>query len=188
MDGEIDGHADDAIDNLMASQALRDKWWRYHLISEAMNRNLSDPVDKNMTDRIADVISQETVVFAGNRFLSNRFFKSAAGFAIAATVAGVAILGLQHNSVDQPVQSTTPQVAEKAPDYNINFNRYTFPVSTETMPKDTVTTARPEPAGSIERNPQLNSYLVNYNEYRTSQNGVQGIIPYVRIIANDDDQ
>lgn len=188
MDGEFEGTADDAIDNLMASQELQDKWRRYHLISDVMKRELSDPVDKEMAGRIAEAISRETVVYAHNRFLSNRFFKPAAGFAIAATVAGIAIIGIQHNSSQQPEQLTTPQVAEKAPDYNINFNRYTFPVSTETMPKDTVTTARPEPVGSIERNPQLNSYLVNYNEYRTSQNGVQGIIPYVRIIANDDDQ
>lgn len=187
MDGEIEGHANDAIDNLMTSQGLRDKWWRYHLISDAMNRNLSDPIDRDMAGRIADSIAGESVVFAQNRFLQNRFFKPAAGFAIAATVAGIAIFGLQHNPVEQPAQPAATQVAQKAPDYKIKFNRYTFPVSTETMPKDTVTT-RPEPVGSIERNPQLNSYLVDYNEYRTSQNGVQGIIPYVRIIANDDDQ
>ena len=187
MDGEIEGHADDAIDNLMASPELRDTWWRYHLISDVMKRELSGPFDNDMAGRIAEAIAGETVVYARNRFLSNRFFKPAAGFAIAATVAGIAILGIQHNSDRQPDQLTTPQVAEKAQNYNINFNRYTFPVSTETMPKDTVT-ARPEPVGSIEQNPQLNSYLVNYNEYRTSQNGVQGIIPYVRIIANDDDQ
>ena len=53
MDGEIEGHADDAIDQLLASQDLRDKWWRYHLISEAMKRNLSDPIDKDLAGRIA---------------------------------------------------------------------------------------------------------------------------------------
>ena len=185
MDGEIEGRAEDTLDNLMSSPSLRDTWWRYHLISDAMNRNLADTIDKDMAGRITDIIAGDTVVFARNRFLSNRFFKPAAGFAIAATVATVAILGFRHSPVDQPEQATTLQVADKTPAYNMNVSRYTFPVATDAVS----TRVEQEQAGDIERNnPQLNSYLVNYNEYRTSQNGVQGIIPYVRIIANDEDQ
>lgn len=184
MDGEIEGHASDTLDNLMSSRVLRDTWWRYHLISEAMNRNLAAPLDKDMADRIAEIIAQDNVVVAGHRFLSNRFLKPAAGFAIAASVAAVAILGIQHNTAEQPQQANPVQLAERTPDYNMNVSRYTFPVATDT----TVTPARVEQVGGVERNPQLNSYLVNYNEFRTSQNGVQGIIPYVRMIANDEDQ
>jgi len=184
MDGEIEGHAEDTLDNLMSSRALRDTWWRYHLISDVMNRNVADSIDKEMADRIAEIIAGDNVVVAGHRFLSNRFLKPAAGFAIAASVAAVAILGIQHNAAENPEQANTAQVAEKMPDYNMNVSRYTFPVATDTA----VTPVRVEQASDFERNPQLNSYLVNYNEFRTSQNGVQGIIPYVRIIANDEDQ
>lgn len=185
MDGEIEGDAEDTLDNLMSSSSLRDTWWHYHLISEVMNRNLSDTIDKSMAARISDIISGDTVVFAGSRFLSHRFFKPAAGFAIAASVAAVAILGIQHNSTRPPELTNTLQAARTSPDYNMNVSRYTFPAATDAVS----TRVDQERTGNIDRNnPQLNSYLVNYNEYRTSQNGVQGIIPYVRIIANDEDQ
>lgn len=185
MDGESGDDAQVTLDNLMTSQSLRDTWWRYHLISEVMNQNISDTIDKNMAARIANIISDDTVVFAGNRFTSNRFFKPAAGFAIAASVAAMAILGIQHTN-RQPEQANTLQVAaDRTPDYTTNVSRYTFPAAANAVS----TRVDQVQAGNIERNnPQLNSYLVNYNEYRTSQNGVQGIIPYVRIIANDEDQ
>ena len=113
MDGEIEGHAGDTISQLISSRSLRDTWWRYHLISDALHRNLPHSTDRGMVARIADEISREPVVFAQDRFTVRRFLKPAAGFAIAATVAAVAILGIQHHPASQ-VGQTAVQVAEKA--------------------------------------------------------------------------
>lgn len=195
MDGEIEGHAEDTISQLIASPSLRDAWWRYHLISDAMHGNLPESTDRGLAARISADISGETVVFAQDRFTAKRFLKPAAGFAIAATVAAVAILGIQHHPASQ-VQKTAVQVAEKAPvtekapPVKLNVSRYTFPAAAGTAKtrdvKDTVSPRAAHPE-NFAQNPRLNSYLVNYNEFRSSVNGIQGIIPYARIIANDND-
>ncbi|MBF8268963.1 MAG: anti sigma-E protein, RseA [Gammaproteobacteria bacterium] len=182
MDGEIDNHADPAISKLMTSESLRKTWWRYHLIADALNGILPEYLDRDLADKIAREIAKEPTPLSSHRFVASRLLRPAAGFAIAASVAAIAIFGIQQNSVRTP-ESPPVQIADtKPPQFNANFSRYTFPVSTNAV-SSTI-----ENAGDVEPNPRMNSYLVNYNELRTSQTGVQGIIPYVRIIANDDDQ
>ena len=51
--------------------------------------------------------------------------------------------------------------------------------------------ASPEPENEVHKfkasvgaESRLNRYLVNYNEYRTNA-GVQGMLPYVRIVAHE---
>lgn len=192
MDDEIEGHAEDTINQLIASRSLRDTWMRYHLISDALQKNLPESTDRDLAARISDKISRETVVFAQDRFIARRFIKPAAGIAIAATVAAVAILGIQHHPASQEGQ-TAVQVAEKAPPVKMNVSRYTFPASANTVntanatdAADTVSPRVVHPE-NFAQNPRLNSYLVNYNEIRSSASGIQGIIPYARIIANDND-
>jgi sigma-E factor negative regulatory protein RseA len=183
MDGEFEAHADEAIGQLINSRPLRETWWRYHLISDVLKQNLPDLIDRQLVAKVADSISDEPVVPAPFRIVKNQFFKPLAGLAIAASVTAIAIVGIQNKN--EPQQNLpAARVADTAPTYNTNISQqYTFPVSA------TMVTRQPgEPAENVNPNSRLNSYLVNYNEFRASQNGVHGIIPYVRIIANENDQ
>lgn len=183
MDGEFEAHADETIGQLINSRPLREIWWRYHLISDVLKQNLPDLIDRQLAEKVADSISDEPVVLAPYRIVKNQFFKPLAGLAIAASVTAIAIVGIQNRNEPQP-NLPAARVADAAATYNTNISQqYTFPVSA------TLVTRQPgEPVENVEPNSRLNSYLVNYNEFRASQNGVHGIIPYVRIIANENDQ
>ena len=182
MDGETDNHAEHTISELITSESLRKTWRRYHLISDALNGNLPALLDRDLAGKIASEIAKEPIPIAGYRVVTRRFLRPAAGLAIAASVAAIAILGIQQNS-DRTQERTPIQLAPNPlPQINANISSYTFPASSNAV------SSQIENTGDVEPNLRLNSYLVNYNEIRTSQTGVQGIIPYVRIIANDDDK
>ena len=182
MDGETDNHAEHTISELITSESLRKTWRRYHLISDALNGNLPALLDWDLAGKIASEIAKEPIPIAGYRVVTRRFLRPAAGLAIAASVAAIAILGIQQNS-DRTQERTPIQLADtQLPQINANISSYTFPASSNAV------SSQIENTGDVEPNLRLNSYLVNYNEIRTSQTGVQGIIPYVRIIANDDDK
>jgi len=182
MDGETDNHAEHTISELITSESLRKTWRRYHLISDALNGNLPALLDRDLAGKIASEIAKEPIPIAGYRVVTRRFLRPAAGLAIAASVAAIAILGIQQNS-DRTQERTPIQLADtQLPQINANISSYTFPASSNAV------SSQIENTGDVEPNLRLNSYLVNYNEIRTSQTGVQGIIPYVRIIANDDDK
>jgi len=182
MDGETDNHAEHTISELITSESLRKTWRRYHLISDALNGNLPALLDRDLAGTIASEIAKEPIPIAGYRVVTRRFLRPAAGLAIAASVAAIAILGIQQNS-DRTQERTPIQLADtQLPQINANISSYTFPASSNAV------SSQIENTGDVEPNLRLNSYLVNYNEIRTSQTGVQGIIPYVRIIANDDDK
>ena len=182
MDGEFENHSEQTVSNLLESESLRNTWWRYHLIADVLNQNLPGSLDLHLADKLTAAIAKEPVRLASYRSLTNRFLKSAAGFAIAASVAAIAIIGVQQTS-NRPPDHPSIKIAEtKQPQFNTNISSYTFPASTNLV------TSQIEDVREVKPNPQLNSYLVNYNEVRSAQTGVQGIIPYVRIIANDDDK
>jgi negative regulator of sigma E activity len=179
MDGESVRDAERTVSDLSRSEPLRRTWRRYHLIADALCNNLPVHIDQRMVDRIAAAITNEPAVLVPRRSAWGRLLKPAAGFAIAASVTAIAILGLNQES-QQPVELQLVKVVDKPRPYQNYFNRYAFPAATQVL------TAPVQPTEEATPNPQLNSYLVNYNEARASQSAVQGIPPHVRIIANDE--
>ena len=107
--------------------------------------------------------------------------KPVVGVAIAASVAILAILGVQqggNNGVtDAPEVQSVAQI-QTNPSAPGQFS--TLPaqyVNGQSINAPAITTS----ASSA----RMNSYMVNYNEFRTSGTKMQGMLPYVRIIAND---
>lgn len=77
---------------------LRLHWERCHLIGEAMRKGLP-PVDtRGFADRVMAALADEPAPAAREPSLSDRLFRGVAGFAVAATVAVIAIVGLQHGA------------------------------------------------------------------------------------------
>ncbi|HSC47289.1 MAG TPA: sigma-E factor negative regulatory protein [Gammaproteobacteria bacterium] len=94
-------------------KALLACWERYHLIGEAMRKNLPQTDTRRLADRVMAEIRPETVVVevekAGPAFLLSR---ALAGFVVAASVAVIAVLGLRH---DTRMQQTAAAPAEIVP-------------------------------------------------------------------------
>lgn len=185
MDGELDEINDGFINSLSDNESVTATWWRYHIISDALRAEKTAIAHKSLSERISSEIAKEPVVFAPSALKSvDRGFswqKSLIGAAIAASVAMLAILGVQQGSnsldtVPSDVQSVVQnRVYEPSPGQipaiapqNVNGQSIIAP-------------ALITPASSS----RLNSYMVNYNEFRTSGTKMQGMLPYVRIIAND---
>lgn len=182
MDGEIDSNSDQAVESLLASATLRKTWQRYHLIGDALNRSLPPALDRGLASRLAGDIAREPVSINQRRRARNRYFKPVIGLAIAASVCAIAILSIQQEPNIAPASAPVQIAESQRPQINTNFDSYTFPAATQ------VVTSQIDNDGDYQPNPQFNSYLVNYNEMRAAHSGVQGIIPYVRIIANDDEK
>jgi sigma-E factor negative regulatory protein RseA len=77
-------------------KSLRLHWERYHLIGCALRKELP-PVDtRGFADRVMAVLSDEPLPAAPPEKLMDKLLRGAAGLAIAASVAVVAIVGLKH--------------------------------------------------------------------------------------------
>jgi sigma-E factor negative regulatory protein RseA len=176
IDGEFDHVSQDAIDHLCEDESLRQTWARYHLIRDCMKGHLPEYVNTEMGDRIRCALEAEPTILAPERTVI-KYLKPIAGVAIAASVAVVAILGIQNSNTplnesdpgqlaaNQPVQDSTQQFTFTPQQQLI---RHTQTVSSE----------------KVDAKSRLNSYLVNYNEQRANA-GKQGILPYVWIVAHE---
>ena len=149
---------------LESDRGLRGVWERYHLISTVIRNELDVMVGPALADRIAQGIRQETSTSAYSAYFTSRlptYTRVAAGMAIAASVAAVAIFNLQPLS---PSNAPVSQIALQNP-----------PPATTTPV--TVRSAPATPPGT------LNTYLVEHSEF-TPNAGMNGMMSYVRIVGH----
>ena len=173
VDGELPEEERELLQRRLASDdELRATWQRYHLIRDAMRENLPELVSKapstieveGHVDPEADV--QHPVISAQIM----RFARPATGFAIAASVAMLAIFAVVGNR-DQLSPNPTPQVAVSKPSNKLPEN---FIV----VPRTGWESARPAVVS------HLNSYLVDHSSY-SGFGASQSIIPYSRVAGYD---
>jgi sigma-E factor negative regulatory protein RseA len=82
-------------------KSLRLHWERYHLIGSAMRKELP-PVDtRGLADRVMAVLANEPLPQAQPEKFMDKLLRGAAGVAVAASVALVAIIGIRHGAVHQ---------------------------------------------------------------------------------------
>ncbi len=173
MDGETSASETDATVQAVANNdAARHTWFRYHLIREAMQNQLSDPVDTQLAERIRAQLTLEPTILAPQSSLRT-YLKPVAGLAIAASVTAAVLLGVQISNKEQGQAETpafasnsTPQISQP-----VQF------VSGNSQPLNG------SPQVQTAESP-MNRYLVNYNEYRANS-GMRGMLPYVRIIGHE---
>ena len=154
---------------------FRETWKRYHLIGETLRGNLPAYIDLELADRISSAIENEKSLHDTGRRGYPEFLKPVVGFAIAASVAVVAILGARQSAIEpagQPVQFVAQQPVNTAP------------LPARVASSQTVDQSRASQDEIENAEARLNRYMLNYNEYRTNA-GVQGMLPYVRIVAHD---
>lgn len=158
-DGEDSaGNTAKLLDKVTLDPLSRATWERYHLLSDAIKGRLPDQIQTGLSDRIHDAIAQEPVVLATRR-KRRGILKPLTGLALAASVATVAILGVR--SLDSEI-TPAAQIAATAKTPQTTGNRWNV---------------------SPEIEARLNAYLVNHSEYVGY--GMQGMLPYARIVGYD---
>lgn len=96
----VDGELSDAEHHQTVTSMLADKekcrcWERYHLISNAIKRDLPNMIDCQFASRVMAELENEPTILAPTSHKISAFGKRMAGLAIAASVATVAVLGVQ---------------------------------------------------------------------------------------------
>ncbi len=179
MDGELENESKTTLQALINNDEHRQIWAHYHLIGECLRGNLSKYFDPNIADRISTAIKDEPTILAPKH--ATNFFKPIMGFAIAASVAVVVILGVQQTSLN-PVTTPTQTIASHQPDLS------NHQLVTNVAVKPATQQVKPLPATMpVDARSRLNRYLVNYNDYSANA-GMQGMLPYVRIVAYETDE
>jgi sigma-E factor negative regulatory protein RseA len=141
-----------------ADPVLRERLARYQVISDALQNHLPPRLDIGFHKSVQVALQDEPAVHVeASRFAG--MLKPAAGLAVAASVAVVAVLSLQ--SIRGEAPSSTPAVASA-------------PVAQDYLRAEIKTA----PAGSPQ---SLNAYLVNHNEYAVNR----GMLPYVRLVGHE---
>lgn len=199
MDGELD---DLAIKKLLEDKSIKQYWQRYHIISDVLHNHTPLHTDTQLCLRISELIKDEPAILAPTtsrtaRQLQN-YLKPVAGAAIAASVAAMAILGVQQYTVMTASPNQTMVVANSSPvpvntinqpriqlQYanSSNLRPAAQTVNYATVPTVTVpvdNTAMQANLNSI----QMSRYILNHNEYQ-SGTSIHGAMPHVRLVATE---
>lgn len=146
---------------------------RYQLIGEVM-RGTGQTATLGVADRVQRVLADEAPVSMPAAGMTNRsvWWKPLAGLAVAASVALVAVLTV--TSVRETTTEPVPALATAQPDSqpDVELARATDNAGEQWDRLDPQIDKR------------MSAYLVNHNEYAASR-GVQGVMPYVRIVGYD---
>ncbi len=171
IDGEQDG--EQILDNLIHDQDMKDTWSRYHLIGDCLRDNLPEEISNQVSTNVTQALHDEPTVLAPKT--TKQFnFKPLAGFAIAASVAMVAVFSIQSDNEQDSSFKSAPSIAATKITQPETFN---FP-EPQILPAAVKKSDTPEQIA----NQRLNNYLLNHNEYR-SNGGVNPIRPYVRMVT-----
>ena len=178
LDGEVEHLSDQTLSELVEAEHTRASWARYQLIGEVVRESAHDEkhpmLGVSFAERLRIQIESEPTVLAPKRRAKREmpsYLQPTAGFALAASVAGVAVIGVQNMS---GTGAEEPQPLSVA---NIEAAEQVLAAATSDEGADT-----PELEIDLaEHKRRLNSYLVNFNEQRAGL-GMPGVNPYVRII------
>ena len=176
VDDELaDLEMDLALRRLSRDLEARDRWERYHLISDLMQGHAPVALDRDFAARIRQAIEAEPLPQPVARPLP-AWYKPVTGFGLAASVALMALFGLKLNSTD--VLQPTASLIAAAP--TLRTPAVSLAPQTATAVRFTDPASEPVPA-------RLSPYLVNHNGY-TSMNSMPGMLPYVRMVGYQTDR
>lgn len=182
MDGEAFESDTGTLNGWSRDEGMRATWGRYHLISDCMHGTLPRYLYPALANRIAVALRNEPAILAPDAVTPRPWLKPLAGMAIAASVATLAVIGLQISRTESPGAGLGQPVAGRLPASSGGFGGQINLAAGNGA-------ARPlRPAEQLNRaDSQLSRYLINYNEQR-SNTAVQGMPPYVRVIAEGQDR
>ena len=177
MDGELSRETGLFLTRrLTADQELTGTWERYHLIRDCIRQPGTGTPVVDLSQRMKDALSEDA---AGPKhsWSSNRWLKPLSGFAIAASVALMAIVAIGPGQSPQDTDlASTPAVQQFA--------------SPNVLPATPNTEAASFSLPSQRRDARLNSYLLRHNQASVSiiSQGFLGFVPIVSSAETDESQ
>ncbi len=171
MNEKLSALMDDELDELETRRLLaalgedagaHATWGRYHAIRAVLRREALPAEGRDIARRVRERLVDQPGPGRGRLPLA----RLAGQLALAASVAGVAILGarLWLGSASEPVTPTAKNDAAPAEYLRASTTRW------DTKERDVENT--------------LNAYLVEHNEFAPAA-GVSGMLPYVRVVGYD---
>ena len=176
IDDELTHETSSVIDSLLEDDEAKRTWERYHLIGDVLRGHLPKYYE-NTADRVSVAIASEPTILAPGK-KSSVLLKPVMGFAIAASVAAVAIFNVQQ--AKQIPETGQPVIAQAS----IATSQPSLATSIASSQLVTQEKGQAQIYQAINVDYRLNRYLVNYNEYRANT-GVSGMPPHVRMVANE---
>lgn len=213
MDGELNrADTGTVIDELGRDGACRRRFERYQLISDTLRKQLPDLLKHDLTLRVNDAIARESAHNTNIRTFPEPLHSGwrISGFALAASLAAMAVIGVQWSAPDATFQpaslaSSTPPsslatVALPAADIvnpesvaavagverGVQLVSSGDPTAAagESMPSS-VDTPTQWKVLRAPHQPRLAEYLVNHNEYSSVVSVRDGLMPQVRVVGYD---
>lgn len=170
VDNELDDVNERRVMAALEKDAdLRRTWERYHLVHAVLHQELHVFVPPEMAERVAAQIGMEPANVVSVR--RRKITRYAGTFAIAASVAAIAVASVQWLSQPAPVPVAPLAAIQPAPDNFIRAGatRWDMKQQKESEPEAEST---------------LNAFLVEHNEFASSS-GIGGMMPYVRVVGYD---
>ncbi len=181
VDDELTQEATSVIESLLEDNEAKETWARYHLIGDSLRGHLPEHIG-NISTNVSQAIALEPTILAPAKRSANRkssdLMKPVVGFAIAASVAAVAIFNVQQ--ARQIPETGQPVIAQSS----IATSQPSLATSIAIPQLVNQQTGQAQVYQAKNIDPRLNRYLVNYNEYRAST-GVSGMPPHMRLVANE---
>ncbi|NQY86929.1 MAG: transcriptional regulator [Colwellia sp.] len=120
-----DHESEQAIDGMLKDEHLSTTWQHYHLIGDVIRDEIPPALQLDLSAQIADALRDEPTIFAPNRVVakaSNTFkakvvqlIKPLGQLAIAASAAGLMIVGVQQNVADNNEIITPNHIVQTKP-------------------------------------------------------------------------
>jgi len=202
MDSELEAVDQEAVfASLENDTDAQGYWQRMHLARDVMRREYTPGLlDTDFASRVSAAIDDEPVPQADARVVhgafgeskparQTRWMRPLAGFAVAATVAAVSVLGLRSLQPIEPVGTQVAATAE-APLVIEGSGRQTpvLPLGEAIRPVNntgTYWTLNDQRVTNTELESRLNSFLSDHIEFATVRN-VGGMLPYSRLAGYDE--
>ncbi len=171
MDSELFGkEAQQIIHESSRDKDLRDSWMRYHLIGEALRQDLPTTINLNFADKMSRILENEPHILVPKRRLHPQGWrKPLSALAMAASIAGIAVVGWRQASNLEGPPAQTPSPAALSP---------ASQAAIQTLPVATVRWSDRQTKTS----PKLDRYLMNHQQFKSSTD-MDGVSPYVRIVG-----
>lgn len=176
VDDELTHEASPVVNNLLQDKEAKETWSRYHLIGDSLRGHLPEHIG-DISSNVSQAIASEPTILAPKK-KSSDLMKPVMGFAIAASVAAVAIFNVQQ--AKQTPEAGQPVIAQSS--IATDQPSLVASIATPQLVDQQKSQAQVYQVKNVD--PRLSRYLVNYNE-RRANSSVGGMPPHVRMVANE---
>jgi len=193
IDGELSKQEHQmTVDELLVCDENRKAWGRYHLIGDTLKRSLPSGMDHGFSSRVMAALDDEPTILAPPPQAKTSWGQRVAGLAVAASVAAVAVLGVQlmyqqDGQLPAPPMAQVPANLSPASSSPQNVARgniqHSLRTNIQTVTQSSSTASHlSAPIKQMQIHPRLNKYLVDHSQ-QSPRAAVQGMVPYARIVA-----